>query len=59
MGVIKTVAVTVKGLNFPHGLSLVLKDADGNEKVIFMGYLNFDGWKELRVGEPELRERCP
>jgi hypothetical protein len=52
VGTIKTVAVNVKGLNFPHGLSLVLKDADGNEKVIFMGYLNFDGWKELRWDNP-------
>ncbi len=47
VGVIKSVQVRVKGLNFPHGLSLVLKDADGNEKAIFMGYLNFDGWKSL------------
>lgn len=52
VGTIKTVAVNVKGLNFPHGLSLVLKDADGNEKVVFMGYLNFDGWKELRWDNP-------
>jgi hypothetical protein len=53
VGVIKTVAVTIRGKNFPHGLSLVLKDADGNEKVIFMGYLNFDGWKELRWDNPQ------
>ncbi len=52
VGVIKSVAVTVKGLNFPHGLTLVLKDADGNEKSMFMGYLNFDGWKELRWENP-------
>jgi hypothetical protein len=52
VGVIKSVAVTVKGLNFPHGLTLVLKDADGNEKAMFMGYLNFDGWKELRWENP-------
>jgi hypothetical protein len=52
VGVIKSVAVTVKGLNFPHGLSVVLLDADGNEKNVFMGYLNFDGWKELRWDNP-------
>jgi hypothetical protein len=52
VGVIKSVAVTVKGLNFPHGLSVVLLDSDGNEKNIFMGYLNFDGWKELRWDNP-------
>ena len=42
----------VKGLNFPHGLSLVLQDADGNEQTMFMGYLNFDGWKELSWDNP-------
>jgi hypothetical protein len=47
VGVIKQIAVDVKGLNFPHGLSVILKDADGNEQTIFMGYLNFDGWKTL------------
>lgn len=53
VGVIKSVAVTVKGLNFPHGLSLILKDQDANERVIFMGYLNFDGWRELRWDNPQ------
>lgn len=53
VGVIKSVAVNVKGLNFPHGLSVVLRDADGNDKIIFMGYLNFDGWKELRWDNPQ------
>ncbi len=52
VGVIKSVAVTVKGLNFPHGLSVVLKDSDGNDQIIFLGYLNFDGWKELRWDNP-------
>jgi hypothetical protein len=52
VGTLKSVAVTVKGLNFPHGLYTVLKDADGNERLMFMGYLNFDGWKELRWDNP-------
>jgi hypothetical protein len=52
VGVIKSVAVTVKGLNFPHGLSVVIKDSDGNDQIIFLGYLNFDGWKELRWDNP-------
>ncbi len=53
VGVIKSIAVNVKGLNFPHGLSLVLKDNDGNERLMFMGYLNFDGWRELRWDNPQ------
>jgi hypothetical protein len=46
-------AVNVKGLNFPHGLSVILKDHNGNEKLMFMGYLNFDGWRELRWDNPQ------
>jgi hypothetical protein len=53
VGVIKSLAVNVKGLNFPHGLTIVLKDSDGNERSMFMGYLNFDGWKELRWDNPQ------
>jgi hypothetical protein len=53
VGVIKSIEVWVKGLNFPHGLNIVLKDADGNEKSVFMGYLNFDGWKKLRWDNPQ------
>jgi hypothetical protein len=52
VGVIKSISVMVKGLNFPHGLSVVLKDADGNDQTMFMGYLNFDGWKEIRWDNP-------
>ncbi len=53
VGTLKSVAVTVKGLNFPHGLFIALKDANGNDKTVFMGYLNFDGWKELRWDNPQ------
>jgi hypothetical protein len=52
VGVIKSVAVNVKGLNFPHGISAILLDADGNEQIVFLGYLNFDGWKTLRWDNP-------
>lgn len=53
VGVIKAIAVDVKGLNFPHGLSVILIDNDGNERVCFMGYLNFDGWRTLRWDNPQ------
>lgn len=53
VGVIKSIAVNVKGLNFPHGLTLILKDNDGAERLMFMGYLNFDGWRELRWDNPQ------
>ncbi|MEM5947698.1 flagellar filament outer layer protein FlaA [Spirochaetia bacterium 38H-sp] len=47
VGVIKSVHVDVRGLNFPHGLSVILQDQNGENHEIFLGYLNFDGWKEM------------
>jgi hypothetical protein len=47
VGVIKSVGVMVYGLQFPHSLSVILIDTEGNEKVFQVDYLNFDGWAEL------------
>ena len=61
VGVIREVKVRVYGLNFPHGLSTILVDGMGNEKSIFMGYLEYDGWGELIWRNPaymqEVRNR--
>jgi len=61
VGVIRELAVRVYGLNFPHGLSTILIDSQGNERSIFMGYLEFDGWGELIWRNPayltEVRNR--
>jgi hypothetical protein len=61
VGTLKSVAVNAYGLNFPHGLSAILIDGDGNEQTVFMGYLNYDGWGELRWENPayitEVRNR--
>jgi len=61
VGVIKSVAVNVYGLNFPHGLTTVLIDSQENHKNLFMGYLKFDGWGELIWNNPayiqEVRNR--
>lgn len=53
VGTIKSVAANVYGLNFPHALNIILIDSEGNEKVVFMGYLNFDGWAELVWNNPQ------
>jgi hypothetical protein len=53
VGTIRSVAVNVYGLNFPHGLNVILIDSQGNERVVFMGYLNFDGWAELTWNNPQ------
>jgi len=61
VGVLREVKVRVYGLNFPHGLSTILVDGMGNERTIFMGFLNFDGWGELIWRNPaymqEVRNR--
>jgi hypothetical protein len=61
VGTLKSVAVNAYGLNFPHGLSAILIDNEGKEQTMFMGYLNYDGWGELRWENPayitEVRNR--
>lgn len=52
VGVLKSVSIIVRGLNFPNGLGLILLDEYGREKNIFMRYLNFNGWKELTWKNP-------
>jgi hypothetical protein len=53
VGTIKSVAVNVSGLNFPHALSAILVDSEGNEQNVFMGYMLFDGWRELQWNNPQ------
>jgi hypothetical protein len=53
VGTIRSIAVNVYGLNFPHGLNVILIDSEGNEKLCFMGYLNYDGWAELTWNNPQ------
>ena len=53
VGTLKSIAVTTQGMNFPHGLYVLLKDNDNIERRYFMGYLGFDGWKELKWVNPQ------
>jgi hypothetical protein len=53
VGTIKSIKVTTMGMNFPHGLYVHLTDNDNIERRYFMGYLGFDGWKELRWNNPQ------
>ena len=52
VGTIKSISVTTYGMKFPHGLYVLLEDTDGVERRYFMGYLGFDGWKELVWNNP-------
>jgi len=53
VGVIKSLAVTTYGMNFPHSLYILLRDANNQESRYFAGYLNFDGWKQLVWSNPQ------
>jgi hypothetical protein len=53
VGTIKALQVTTMGMNYPEGLYVLLKDTDGIERRYFMGYLLFDGWKELTWNNPD------
>ena len=53
VGTLRSVAINAYGLNFPHGLNVILIDSEGTEKLCFMGYLNYDGWAELTWNNPQ------
>ncbi len=53
VGTLKSIAVTTMGMNFPHGLYVLLGDTDGVTRRYFMGYLGFDGWKTLTWNNPD------
>jgi len=51
-GVIKSIAVNTYGMNFPHGLYVLIRNEKNEVRRYFMGYLLFDGWKELIWNNP-------
>ncbi len=53
VGTLKSISVTTMGMNYPQGLYVLLQDTDGVERRYFMGYLGFDGWKELTWNNPQ------
>ncbi len=61
VGVLRSVSMNVHGLNFPHGISVILQDENNVQQEIFMGYLRFDGWRTLEWRNPnyitEVRNR--
>jgi hypothetical protein len=51
-GITKTVSVWIAGRNFNHEISLLIQDFFGRHYEIYMGKLNFQGWKKLTVAIP-------
>lgn len=52
VGVIKSIKINVYGMNYPMGLAVVLIDDQEQTTQHPMGYLNFDGWRELTWENP-------
>lgn len=61
VGVLKIVEMNIRGLNFPHNVSILLERIGGRVEEIPMGSLDFDGWKTLSWTNPsyafEVRQR--
>lgn len=61
VGTLRTLSMNVHGLNYPHGIALVLQDENGENQEVFMGYLDFNGWRTLEWRNPnyiaEVRDR--
>ena len=51
-GITKTVSVWTVGRNYNHTLKLIVEDFFGREYELYMGKLNFQGWKKLTVAIP-------
>ena len=51
-GITKTVSMWVVGRNFNHEIKLLVQDYFGKNYEIYMGKLNFQGWKKLTVAIP-------
>lgn len=47
VGIVKSIAVNTYGMNYPHSLFVLLRDQNDEVHRYFMGYLLFDGWREL------------
>jgi hypothetical protein len=61
VGDIKSIAMNIRGLNYPHRVTLLITDFNGKESEVPLGDLKFDGWKTLTWNNPsyiyEVRKR--
>ena len=61
VGTLKSLSMNVHGLNFPHGVSVILQDQNNERREIFLGNLQFQGWRRLEWENPnyisEVRDR--
>ncbi len=52
VGTLRSLALNAYGLNFPHGVSVVLQDQNNEQEEIFLGYLDFEGWRTMVWDNP-------
>ncbi len=52
VGVIKYIQIDVNGRNFPHGIGIIYEDQNNQEKIVFIDYLRYAGWKTLTWKNP-------
>jgi hypothetical protein len=55
-GITKSVSVWVAGRNYNHELRLLIEDFFGRQFELYMGKLNFQGWKKMVVAIPPQAE---
>jgi hypothetical protein len=55
-GITKTISLWVVGRNYNHELKLLLEDFFGRSFELYVGRLNFQGWKKLTVAIPPQAE---
>jgi hypothetical protein len=51
-GIAKTISVWVAGRNYNHRIYLIIEDSRGHYFELYMGRLNFQGWKRMTVAIP-------
>ncbi|MFP3088755.1 flagellar filament outer layer protein FlaA [Treponema sp. TIM-1] len=51
-GITKTISLWVAGRNYNHELKILLQDYFGRPFELYVGKLNFQGWKKLTVAVP-------
>jgi hypothetical protein len=55
-GITKIISVWVVGRNFNHSLTVLIEDFFGKPYELYMGRLNFQGWKQMKVAVPPQTE---
>ncbi|MCL2067432.1 MAG: flagellar filament outer layer protein FlaA [Treponema sp.] len=55
-GITKTVSMWIAGRNFNHEIKLLIQDFFGRNYELYMGKLNFQGWKKVTVAIPPQAE---